>query len=230
MAPQTYARTGGILYLYIIVAALFAEVYVRGTLVVEGDSAATARNILASETLFRVGLAGEMLTCACDVTIALVLYVLLEPVNRRIAMLGAFFRLVFVAIYAVTKLFEIAALVILHRTELDPQEAHGLAYAALRVHSLGYGASLLFFGVCCALFGHLIRRSGFLPRAIGVLLVVAGVAYVVFSVAQMVAPAFAGRLLFPWLLLPAFPAELGLAAWLTVKGVDVAKWEARARA
>jgi hypothetical protein len=230
MNPQPYARTGGVLYLFIIVAALFAEVFVRGRLIVEGDPTATASNILGSETLFRVGLAGEMLTCVCDVTLAMILYALLAPVSRHLAMLGAFLRVTFVAVYSVTKLFEIAALVLLGRTDLEPQLAHGLADVSLRVHSLGYGLSLLFFGVCTALFGYLIHRSGYLPKAIGVLLVIGGACYVVFSLAQMLAPAFAGKALFPWLLLPAFPAEAGLCLWLLVKGVDVAKWEERVRA
>ncbi len=69
------------LYLFIIVVALFGEVFVRGSLIVPRDPAATANNILGSETLFRVGLAGEMLTCACDVPLAMILYVLLRPVS-----------------------------------------------------------------------------------------------------------------------------------------------------
>jgi hypothetical protein len=230
-SPQTYARIGGLLYLFIIVAALFAEAYVRGTLIVQGDPAATATRILASETLFRAGLAGEMLTCAADVALALILYVLLKPVHRNLALLAAFFRLTFVAIYSVAKLFEIAALVALGGTgtlkAFTPAQLHDLAYLSLRVHSLGYGASLLFFGFCCILFGHLIYRSGYLPRTLGVLLVIGGWGYVLFSLAQMLAPAFAGRVLFPWLMLPAFPAELGLCLWLLVKGVDLPKWQDR---
>ena len=112
-SPQTYARIGGILYLFIIVAALFGEVFVRGRLIVRGDAAATANNILGSETLFRVGLAGEMLTCVCDVALAMILYVLLKPVSRNLALLAAFLRVTFVGVYGVAKLFEIAALVVL---------------------------------------------------------------------------------------------------------------------
>ncbi|HEV7504222.1 MAG TPA: DUF4386 domain-containing protein [Thermoanaerobaculia bacterium] len=230
-SPQTYARIGGLLYLFIIVAALFAEAFVRGTLIVQGDPAATATRILASETLFRAGLAGEMLTCACDVALAMILYVLLKPVSRNLAMLAAFFRLTFVAIYSVAKLFEIAALVALGGTgtlkAFTPPQLHDLAYLLLRVHSLGYGASLLFFGFCCILFGHLIYRSGYLPRTLGVLLIIGGWGYILFSLAQMLAPAFAARVLFPWLMLPAFPAELGLCLWLLVKGVDLPKWRDR---
>jgi hypothetical protein len=233
-SPQTYARVGGILYLFIIVAALFAEAFVRGSLIVPRDPEATARYILGSETLFRIGLAGEMLTCVCDVALAMILYVLLRPVNRNLALLAAFFRLTFIGIYGAAKLFEIAALAALGGTDylkaLNPQQLHELAYVSLKVHSLGYGASLLFFGVCCLLFGYLIHQSGYLPRTLGVLLVIGGTGYVVFSLAQMLAPAFSARYLFPWIMLPAFPAELGLALWLVVKGVDVSKWDERALA
>src|SRR3990172_7781500 len=97
-SPQTYARIGGLLYLFIIVAAGFGELFVRNRLIVWGDAAATANNILDSETLFRVGLAGEMLTCVCDVALAMILYVLLRPVGRNLALLAAFFRLTFVGI------------------------------------------------------------------------------------------------------------------------------------
>jgi hypothetical protein len=232
ISPQPYARTGGILYLFIIVAALFGEIFVRGTLIVPLDAAATAHNVQASETLFRIGLAGEMLTCACDVALAMILYVLLRPVHRNLALLAAFFRLTFVAIYGVAKLFEITALVLLGKADylnaFEPRQLHALAYVALRVHSLGYGVALLFFGVCCALFGDLIYRSTYLPKLLGVLLEIAGLGYVLFSLAQMLAPDFAGRVLFPWLVLPAFPAELGLCLWLTIRGVDVPKWRERA--
>ena len=231
-SPQAYARVGGVLYLFIIVVALFGEAFVRGSLIVPRDAAATANNILGSETLFRVGLAGEMLTCACDVALAMILYVLLRPVSRSLALLAAFFRLTFVGIYGVAKLFEIAALVTLggagYLKGFEPQQLHDLAYMSLSVHGLGYGASLLFFGFCCVLFGYLIHQSGYLPRILGTLLVIGGVGYVVFSLAQMLAPAFAAKYLFPWIMLPAFAAELGLALWLTVKGVDIPTWEERA--
>jgi len=233
LSPQRYARVGGALYLFIIVAALFGETFVRGRLIVWGDAAATAANILGAETLFRLGLAGEMLTCVCDVALSVILYVLLKPAGRVLALLAAAFRLTFVAIYGVSKLFEVAALVALGSAgdlaAFDPQQLHALAYLSLRVHSYGYGVSLLFFGVCCVLFGCLIHRSGYIPRVIGVLLVVGGAGYVSFSLAQLLAPAFAARWLFPWIMLPAFPAELGLSLWLLVKGVDAAKWEASAR-
>ena len=228
-SPQTYARVGGFLYLYIIVAAVFGEVFVRGSLIVRGDAAATASNILGSETLFRVGLAGELLNCACDVALAAILYLLLKPANRNLALLAAFFRLAFVAVYVPAKFFLVASLLMLGDADylqaFDPPQLHALAYLSIRLHGYGYGISFLFFGIHCALLGYVVYVSGYLPRIIGALLVIGGFGYVAHSLVQVLDPPFAASL-FPWILLPAVPAELGLCLWLIFKGVDVAKWRA----
>ena len=231
-SPQLYAHVAGILYLFIIVAALFGEIYVRGKLIVRGDAAATASNILANETLFRLGLAGELLTCLCDVAVAGILYVLTRPVSRGVALLAALNRLTFVSVYAVSKLFLVAATVVLggegFMQAFSPQELQSLAYLSIRMHGLGYGLSLIFFGVHCVLLGWLIYRSGYLPRTIGVLLVAGGVGYFVHSLTQSLDPTLASTL-FPWILLPAVPAELGLSLWLLLKGVDLPRWEEAVR-
>jgi hypothetical protein len=231
-SPQTYARIGGILYLFIIVAALFGEVFGRDKLIVAGDAAATAANILGSEVVFRVGLAGEMLTCVFDVALAMILYVLLKPVSRNLALLAALYRVTFVGVYAVAKLFLVAVVLLLGGAStlkaFDPQQLQSLAYLSLKLHAYGYGLSLIFFGCTCVLLGYLIYRSGYLPRIIGILLVIGGVGYLINSFAQILASALAATL-FPWILLPAFAAELGLSLWLIVKGVNVPKWEARAQ-
>jgi len=223
LSSRVLSRTGGFLYLYIIVAALFGEIVTRDRLIVRGDAAATAANILGSETLFRVGLAGELLTCVCDVAITMILYVLFRSVNGPLALLAAFQRLTFVGVYASSKLFLVAAVILLGGAEylevFEPQQLNALAYLSIRLHGQGYGLSLIFFGVHCALLGYLIYRSGFAPRILGVLLVMAGFGYVVNSFAQIVEPPMAAGL-FPWILLPAFLGELGLCLWLIVKGVD----------
>ena len=222
-SSQLLSRIGGILYLYIIVAALFGEMYVRDRLIVRGDAAATASNILGSETLFRVSVAGELITCLCDVALAGILYVLFRPVSRNVSLLAAANRLTFAGVYCVSKFFLVAALILLDGSDylqaLDPGELSALAYASLRMHGFGYGISLAFFGVHCGLLGWLVYRSGYAPRAIGVLLVIGGAGYLAHSVTQTLSPATAGSL-FPWIILPAFPAELGLTLWLLLRRVD----------
>ena len=231
-SPQTYARIGGILYLFIIVVGIFGEVFVRGRLIVPGDAAATANNILGSETLFRVGLAGDILGYVSSIAVAMILYVLLKPVSRNLALLTAFLTITSNAIFGLNGLFHLAAVVVLEGADylkaFDPQQLHALAYLSLELHSYGFAIGLIFFGFFLFLLGYLIYRSGYLPRIIGVLLVIGGLGYLTNSFAQILAPALAASLL-PWVLLPSFLAELGLALWLTVKGVNVPKWEKRAQ-
>jgi hypothetical protein len=88
--PQVYARIGGILYLIIILAGGSGALFVRGSLVVAGNAAATATNILASRYLWRAGVAGDLVMHVCDVALMLVFYVLLRPVNRNLALLATF--------------------------------------------------------------------------------------------------------------------------------------------
>jgi hypothetical protein len=230
-SPQTYARIGGILYLFIIVVGVFGEIVVRSGLYVEGDPAATADNILGSETLFRAGLAGDLLGYVASVVVAMILYVLLTPVSRNLALLSAFLSITATAV-GLNGLFHLAAVVVLGDADLvqsfDLGQVQALAYLSLRLHGVGFAIGLVFFGFFLVLLGYLVYRSGFLPRSIGVLLVVGGLGYLTNSFAQILAPALAESLL-PWVLLPSFFGELGLALWLTVKGVDVPKWEQRAQ-
>lgn len=233
ISPQHYARTCGVLYLYIIVAGIFAELFVRSKLVVSTDAAATASNILANESLFRIGFSGELLHLACDVAVAVILYALLRPVDRNIALLAAFMRLACDLILAIASLSHFAALRLLadddYLKTFLPGQLHTLALLALKLHGDGYAISLVFFAFACLSLGYLIYRSSYLPRTIGVLLVIAGACYLINSFAHFLNPAFAATL-FPALFVPIFIAELSLTLWLIVKGVNVAKWEERANA
>jgi hypothetical protein len=232
VSPQHYARICGVLYLYIIVAGVFAEL-VRSRLVVPADAAATAGNIMANESLFRIGFSGELLHLAFDVAVATILYALLRPVDRNVALLAAFLRLACDIILAVASLSHFAALRLLADADylktFEPDQLQTLALLALRMHGDGYAISLVFFGFACLSLGYLIFKSGYLPRTLGALMAVAGACYLFNSFARFLAPAF-GATLFPALFVPIFVAELSLALWLLVKGVDAAKWEERAGA
>lgn len=233
LAPRRYARICGLLYLYIIVAGVFAELFVRGRLVVPSDAEATAANIGAHELLFRIGLSGELLHLSFDVGVAVILYALLRPVDRDVALLAAFLRLACDLVLVVASMSHFAALRLLEGAgqleTFGPAQRHGLALLALRLHGDGYAISLVFFGFACLSLGYLVFRSGYLPRILGALLVIAGACYLVQSFAHFLAPAFAGTL-FPAIFVPIFVAELSLTLWLIVKGVDVARWEERASA
>ena len=110
VSPQHYARLCGVLYLYIIVAGMFAELFVRSRLIVSTDAAVTASNIMANESLFRLGFSGELLHVAFDVGVAVGLYALLRPIDRNIALLAAFMRYACDIVLAVASLSHFAAL------------------------------------------------------------------------------------------------------------------------
>ena len=226
ISPQPYARICGVLYLYIVVVGIFAA-QVRSKLVVPADPAATAGNILANESLFRLAFAGELLQLAFDVAIAMLLYVLLRPVNRNIALLAAFMRLACAIVLGVASIAHFAALRLIKGADylaaFQTAQLHDLAVLSMRLHEDGYGIALVFFAFACLSLGYLIFRSGYLPRTLGALMAIAGVGYLVNSFASFLDPVFASRL-FPAILMPALVAELSLALWLTIKGVDTAKW------
>jgi hypothetical protein len=102
------------------------------------------------------------------------------------------------------------------------------AYLSLKLHAYGYAISLVFFGSVCLIFGYLLFRSGYFPKALGVLMTIAGLSYLTISSTQILAPTYAGTI-FPILGVPAFIGELSFCLWLIVKGVNVPKWNEKAR-
>src|SRR5262249_3228496 len=110
---QAYARITGVLILISIVFGTFGEAYAPSKLIVTGDAAATARNILDSPLLFRAGFAAYLVEAVCDVTLALLFYLLLRPVNRDLALLSAFLGIVATVTYAFAECFYFAPTLIL---------------------------------------------------------------------------------------------------------------------
>ncbi len=232
MRVQTYARIAGVLFLISIVAGGFGELYVPTVLIVSGDATATANNVIASDFLFRMGFASYLVEAVCDIALTLILYVLLRPVGRELALLTAFFRLVGTAIFAATELFYFAPAFILGGADylktFSPDQLNTLAYVSLRMYVYGGGLFFAFGGVGSILLGYLIFRSGYLPKILGALMALGGLGFVIRSFALALVPASAS--LGVILLLPTGLAMLSLTGWLLVRGVDVPKWGARAAA
>src|SRR3984893_3079361 len=151
-SPQVYARIGGVLYLIIIVIGFCSEFFVRDKLVVSGDVTATANNIMASESLWRISIAGELILLVCAVALTLILYVLLRPVNKHLALLAVFFNIVEFPIEAASKLCLFAALFLSGNADylkaFEPHQLHALVRISLKLHDYGFGIDLVFFWVC----------------------------------------------------------------------------------
>jgi hypothetical protein len=225
---QTYARLAGVLFLLSMIGGGFGEFYVPTKLIISGDAAATAKNIVEHSLFFRWGFAGYLLEAVCDIGLAWVFYVLLRTVSKNLALLAAFFGLVSTATFAAAQLFFFGASFILGGADylktFSPDQVNSLAMLSVKFYMYGGGIFMVFYGVATIIRGHLIYRSGYLPKFLGALLLLAGAGFVVRNFALVLAPAYASDLL----LLPVSLAGLALTAWFLVKGVDVAKFEARA--
>lgn len=233
-APRTYARVAGILYLIIIASGIFAQFFVRGSLVIPGDAAATAAAITASEPLFRLGIAGDLVMIAADVTLALVFFVLFRPVSTGLSLLAAFLRLTQAAILGFNLLNLFFALQLLggagYLSVLGTDQLYAQALFYLEGHAIGYSLGLVFFGLNCLVLGYLIVKSGYVPKLLGFLLLFAGAGYLADSFASFLLPNYAdfADIFAMIVFLPAIVGELSLALWLLVKGVDSRRWHATA--
>lgn len=228
MSPPLRARIAGVIYLICGMAYSFARNDVRGKLVVDGDAAATAHNILAHETLFRLGFAAEIISAVCYIAVAMLLYEMFKPVNRSLSLLAAFFSLAGCTIQALSSIFHLAPLVVLKGEQylsifkLEQLQALALTFLKLRVQATSI--YMVLFGYYCLLIGYLIFRSTFLPRILGVFMAIAGLAYQIF-----LSPPLA-IYLFPYIVAPAGAlGELSLILWLLVMGVNAQRWKEQAR-
>ena len=228
--PQRYARTGGALYLAIIVLGAFAEGYVANTLIVSGDAATTAHNIMASPRLWHLSVAGDLIVVLCAVPLLWIEYLLLRPVSKHLVLLAVLFNLVSLAVEAISKLFLLVVMPTLGSADylkaFDPHQLQILANLALNSHDIAFNLALIFFGFTCLVNGYLIFRSGYLPKFVGVLMQLAGLSYLTACFAALLAPAFAD-LISPAILLPPLIGESSFCLWLLVKGVNIAKWKER---
>lgn len=226
-SPQAHARVAAVGYLVIIVAGIFAEFFVRSSLIVRGNPGATAANIIASESLFRLGIAGDLVMLVADVVVALALYQLFREVSRGLALLAAFFRLVQAGVLGANLLNLYVPLRLLGDpgsvAALGYDAAAGLSMVFLDGHAYGYALGLVFFGFSCIVLGYVVYRSGYVPRLFGAMLVVAGVAYLVDSFARTLLTRYAdyAPVFEIGVFAPAFVAELSFCIWLLVKGVQV---------
>jgi Domain of unknown function (DUF4386) len=228
LTVQMYAKLAGVLALLSFIAGGFGEAYVPSKLIVPSDAAATVQNLRSSDAIFRLGFAGYLLEATCDITLALIFYVLLKPVHRYISLLAAFFGLIGTATFAAAELFYFAPMLVLkggdHLKSFSPDQLNTLVLLSLKLFELGAAIFTAFYGIGWVLRGYLIFRSGYLPKFIGVLMTLAGLAFILSNFALVLAPSHRSG----WLLLLMIPGFLVLTIWLLLKGVDLRKWEERA--
>jgi hypothetical protein len=224
-APDTfdelrrYARYAGVAMLLSIVFGALGEAYLPGKIIVRGDAAATAANILAHPTLFRLTFASYLVEGFCDIILCVLWYVLLRPVNRNLALISAFIGVVSMITFAIAQAgFWASSLIVRDpsiMTAFNDGQREALAFLSLRIATMIASLFLCFYGTASAIRGFLIMRSGYLPKVLGVLLMIAGGGFILRSLTYILAPAYGSQLM----LIPMAIAGIPLTFWLLFKGV-----------
>ena len=222
------ARLAGLLYLVSSIAAVVGLVYAPSTLVVPGNATATASHIIASQPLFRIGLASELISMTMFVFVVLTLYRLFKGVNESLASLMAILYLLSVPVSLFNVLNGTVALRFLTDAHLssvfDKTQLDALAFVFVGLHSQGFDVAEIFWGIWLIPFGLLVYRSGFIPRALGVFLMIACFGYLADSIlTTLLLPQYVqllsrvGRI--------AAAGELPIIFWLLIWGVKAPRRE-----
>jgi hypothetical protein len=213
-------RFAGLLYVLTGIPSFFAIEYVPSKLIVHGNATATASNIAASETLFRIGIAAQLIGQAGFIFVALALYHLLKGVNRRHASLMVTLVVVGIPVGFLNELNSIAALVLVRGADFlsifEKSQRDALAMLFLNLHSEGIGVAEIFWGLWLFPLALLVYRSRFLPRFLGVWLVIDGFAYVILSLTGILSPQYYDKV--STYSQPAFFGEVALMLWLAIRG------------
>ena len=226
-SPLIIARVAGFLYLIQAILGIFSLLYVSSKLIVSGDVAATTHNIMASESLFRLGIVSNILVPTVGILYVLVLYKLLKPVSKDIAVLMVVLALLGVPIGVFNEFTQLGVLQLLsgadYLTAFTTAQLQSLAYLFLRLHSYGISLAFIFSGLWLFPLGYLVFKSGFLPKILGVLLIIGGFGYLIdvfagflFTGSDLNIGMFTGL------------SEIFFLLWLLIKGVNVEQWEKRA--
>jgi hypothetical protein len=227
-SPRFKARMAGVFQLIEALTATFGQVIVLGRLVVAGNAASTAANILGHERLFWLGFASSVVGVVIRVVWGLLIYELFKPVSRSVSLLAVFVMLVGCAIEALTGLFYLAPWLVLtggsSLNAFTAEQLQALALVFARLNTYAFDISLVFFGLWCVLIGYLIFRSTFLPRVLGVLLAISGLGWLIYLF-----PPLAYRL-FSYIAAASAVGEMPLELWLIVKAVNAERWKDQATA
>ena len=225
VSPRFTARMAGLFYLlYVVIAGLAG--FARRGILIGGDAAATATNIITHQSLYQLGFACDLLSVASYIIVVVLFHQLLKPVNGTVSMLAACFGFMGCVIMAVGGVFQLAPLTVLGQPSysrvFSAEQLQVQAYVLLKLYNQAYSIALISFAFFDLLIGYLIFKSTFLPRILGVMMSLAGLAFLTF-----LAPAFGARNL-QWILLLAVGEGL-IILWLLVKAVDAERWKEQAR-
>ena len=211
------AIIAGVGLLIMTITAVFANFAVLESLIVQGDAIATTNNIIASEGQFRLGIVSFLIVLILDVVVAWALYIFLQPVDKNLSLLTAWFRLIYTAIFGVSLLNLVNVLQLLGGADflkaIETNQLHAQVMLSIRAFNDGWDIGFVFFGLHLTLLGYLVFKSGYIPKFLGILLVIAGLGYLIDSFGTFLSPNYSVEIA-----IFTFIGELLLMFWLLLKG------------
>jgi Domain of unknown function (DUF4386) len=200
----------------------------RTSIIVPGDASATVGRLMASDWLFRLGIIGDAIVFLSEIILIAILYTLLKPVNKTLALAAAFSRLAMVVMQGMNLLNYFFVLLLVSRANylnvFEPEQLQALVLLFLNAYedvALIWG---MFFGLHTLLLGYLVYKSGYFPRILGVLVILAAFGYLIDSFGNVLLPQY-NEFYASTVVLMAIVGELSLTFWLLIKGVNLKQWK-----
>lgn len=220
---QRFAKATGVAMLLSFVFGVLGELVLPWKIIVGGDAAATAANIIRNPMLIRWTFAAYLVEGFCDILLCGFWYILLRPVNRNLALLSVLLGIVSMVTFAIAQSSFFASTLILRETHgmmaFTAEQRDALAFVYVRMAGMIAWLFVGFYGMASMVRGYLIMRSGYLPKALGILLMIGGAGFFLRQLTYILAPSLSS----PVLLMPMALAALPLMGWLLFKGIDAKK-------
>jgi len=222
-SQRTAAKIAGVSGLLAVVIVVFGNYALLGPLVVPGNAAETARNIVAHQTQLRVALICFLTYGVSVVVLLSALYVILRPVDRLLALIGALFRLVFALLWLLSTLNLLGALRLLGNTGylqvLGAEQLQALARVTLAANFDDYYVGLPFFGLAATVCAYLWLRSGYIPKTLAAFGLIASAWCVFCAFVFLIFPHFNEVVNDYWFDSPLAIFELVVSFWILFKGL-----------
>lgn len=223
---KTTARTAGLLYLIVVLTGMFSLAYVPSHINLQADASTTAREIVASGSLFRFGIVASLVCYTVFLLLPFALYKLLSPVGRNAALLMVAFAVVSVPISLISVSNRLDIVSLLSRPEhlrvATSEQLHDLIMLSLDRYRDGMVVANVFWGLWLLPFGYLVFKCGFLPRTLGILLIGGCFGDLIDVVGNVIFRGYSESVASDIATLPGAFGEIGTCLWLLIMGAPEA--------
>lgn len=220
------AKVAGLMFLFIVIGWTLNWTLVDSKLTVAGNVTATVNNIMANELLFRIGITNQLIFSISGVVLALALYIILKPVNKNLALLALFLKLMEAIIGAVIALCSFMALLILNGqaslTAFEQEYIQALVGLFLNGRISISAIPMVFLGLNLMVFFYILFKSKYVPRILAGFGILSYALIFMYALITILSPNYAAIMIIQiicWA--PSVLFELIIGLWLLFKGVNV---------